>query len=154
MTQNTDPIVKLEDIIPRQASFSLRQKPDVVFKMRPVSLRDEVWMKNTFGADLPKILEEMQMRQVCRIIFHLLEEESKEHFVKTTVTIINEEGDKVSETLGGAELLYALVSGFDEKMTVFQALLETIGISRPVQEKLVDAEKKKLQKLAENSPSH
>lgn len=150
MSAQEDPIVKLEDIIPKKAAFSLRQKPGVVFAMRPVSLRDEVWLKNTFGAELQKILQDMQMRQVCRIVFHLLEEESKEHFAKTTVTIMNEEGDRVSETLGGAELLYALVSGFDEKMVVFQALLETIGISRPVQEKFVEAEKKKLQEMTDS----
>lgn len=152
MATNDELTLNLEDIIPRAAIFTLRLT-GITYAMRPVSLSDELWLKNTFGSGLQKILEEMEMRPICRIVFHLLDEKSKEHFAKQTVTIMNEEGDKVSETKGGAELLYCLISGFDEKMKVFQALLETIGLSRPIQEKFVEAEKKKLQDLAKSIPT-
>ncbi len=135
--------VRLEDIIPKAATFTLARTKKT-YHLRPVSLADEVWLKTEFGDDLQKIFSEINMVAISRIVFRLLEDEDKAEFAQKTVTIMNEQGEKAEEKMGGASLLHALISGFAEKMAILQALLQTIGISRPVADALVDVEKKKV----------
>jgi hypothetical protein len=145
-------MIKLEDIVPQGATFTL-SRTKKTYRLRPVSLADEIWLNKEFGAQIETIFREVRMREICRIVFHQLEEESKADFAKQTVTIMNEEGDKVSETKGGAELLFCLIAGFAEKMEIFNALLQTIGISRPMVEKLVAEDEKKSQASPEAQPT-
>lgn len=133
--------LKLEDIIPAPATFKLRLT-DKTYRLRPVSLDDESWMNSTFGDKLGDILGKIEMRGVCRIVYRLMEDEDRESLSSRKVTLMNEAGEKVSETKGGVELLYCLISGHAEKMAVFEALLQTIGISRPMMKQLTEDEKK------------
>lgn len=135
--------ITLEELVPQASQFTLKKLPGVTFHLRPVSVDDELWLQREFGARLQMIFERVSIREICRIVFHQLEEESKEHLAKRSVTIMNEEGEKVTQAVGGADLLRCLISGMPEKMEVVRALTETIGISRPVMDKLIaDAEKK------------
>lgn len=133
--------IKLEDLIPEEAEFTLALTKKT-YKLRRFTLEDELWLKNRFGDELEKVFREIRMKEICQIVFHQLVDKSE--FLKREVKIINEEGDEITETKGGAELLFCMISGMNEKLEIFNALLATIGISRPIQEKLAkeDSEKK------------
>lgn len=121
----------LSKLIPKETKFTLRQVPDAEFKMRPINLRDEIWLKDTYGEDgIKEVFENVNIQEICRIIFRLLDEESKKFFQKQDVNIIDENGEQITETLGGVQLLYSLISGWDEKIKLLNKLLENIGISR------------------------
>jgi hypothetical protein len=131
--------IRLEDLIPEGAEITLK-KTGKTYRLKPISLSDELWLNKTFGAELDSIFRQIKMKEVCRIVFHQLEDEDKEDFLARDVTIINEEGEKATHRIGGAELLFILISGYKEKLEIFEALLKTIGISRPVMEKLKQEE--------------
>ena len=138
--------IKLEDLVPTGASFTLR-KTGKTYRLNAISLGDEMWMQETFGEGLSAVFSKMKMKEVCRILFHQLVEEDKADFAATDVVFMNEEGETLRKRVGGAELLYIQVSGFAEKIEIFEALMQTLGCSRPVLEKLtgVEREKKSLQ---------
>ncbi len=106
------------------------------YRMNPVSAADELWMKQEFGDRLEKIFQEIDMKEICRIVFRLLKEEDKKDFAAKDVEFMNEQGETNTVRVGGVFLLYAQVSGYHEKVEIFKALLETIGISRPMQKKI------------------
>lgn len=133
--------IRLEDIIPEGATFSLK-KTGKTYRLNPVNLSDELWMSNTFGEKLDDIFKNIRMKDICRIVFRLMVEEDKQDFKAIDVQFINEEGETLDKRMGGAELLFIQVSGYPEKIEIFQALLTTIGVSRPMQEKLESGEKK------------
>jgi hypothetical protein len=127
--------IELEDIVPRPATFYL-ERTKKTYHLRAVSLEDELWMRRTFGDEIQNIFSQIQMEPICRIVFRQLEEKDKEDFLEQTVTLINEKGQKISETKGGSELLLCLICGFEEKIQIFKALMKTIGISRPILEQI------------------
>ena len=136
-------MLKMQDIRPKPSSFTLAYN-NKTYRLRAVSLEDEIWMNQTFGERLNDVFKELQMEHICRIVFRLMESDCRPDFASTTVKIINETGDEVSETMGGYRLLMAMMTGGpDEKIHVINALMETIGLSRPVAEKIVkdDADK-------------
>lgn len=127
--------IKLEDLIPQTGKFTL-SVTGKTYRLNPVTVIDELWMADEFGGRLEEIFAKMQMMEICRIVFRLMFAEDKKDFKKKTVKVINEEGDEESYELGGAELLAAMIRGVNEKIAVHQALLVTIGVSRPLQKKL------------------
>lgn len=135
--------LKLEDIIPQASEFTL-SATGKTYRLRPISLDDEVWLKQTFGESIKEVFEEVKMFEVCRIVFHQMEPESQKDFIKQNVKIVNEEGDSETLNIGGYKLLFSMVAGTREKMDMFKALLQTIGISRPILDKIgkVELEKK------------
>lgn len=139
--------VSLKDLNPEGASFTL-QSNGKTYRMRPVTLADEKWLIETFGADLQKIFAEMRMLQIARIVFHQLVEEDKADFAQVEVKVMNEEGLTTTRKMGGAELLFWQIRGLNEKVEIFQALMQTVGISREIQDGLgaevEDEEKKRL----------
>ena len=138
--------IKLEDLNPMGATFHLRSTGKE-YRLRPVNLSDEKWLQETFGASLSSVFSEIKMLHIARIVFHQLEEEDKRDFLQREVKFINEEGVEIVQKKGGAELLFWLISGMEEKLEIFQALMQTIGISRSMMEDQVaeSEEKKSLQ---------
>ena len=137
--------ISLTDLIPRGATFKLAST-EKEYRLRPVTLSDEKWMAETFGADLQDIFSQMRMLQVARIVFHQLEEEDKADFAQQSVTVMNEDGVNVTKKMGGPELLFWQIRGFDEKIEIFKALMQTIGVSRTM---LDDFEKDAAKEIAE-----
>lgn len=131
-------MLKLEDLIPEGSEFKLRITGKT-YKLRPFSMQDELWIQKTFGDGIHDIFKKLKMQEICRITFHQLEDKSE--FTKREVKFVNEEGDSTVQTLGGVELLFSLISGTDEKIEIVNALLATIGLSRPVVQKLEEADR-------------
>lgn len=137
--------VNLSDLNPQGSSFTL-SSTGKTYRLRPVNLADERWLAETFGSDLEEIFKEMKMLPIARIVFHQLEEDSKQDFRQIDVKIINEEGVEITKKMGGAELLFWQIRGMNEKIEIIQAMLETIGISRKMlddfEQDISDEEKK------------
>lgn len=131
MEQSTNPILKLSDIVPRPSFFQLAATGDFEYQLRPFDLDDEAWLATTYP-NLQDILTTMQMKHVAAIAWHQLDAPSREKFVKQKVEIVNDEGDKVVIEMGGLKLFSTMIRGVNEKVTIYKALMEAIGVSRPV----------------------
>lgn len=137
--------MRLEDIRPLRSSFKLAATQDREYFIRPFSLDDEIWMNKTFGADgIKAIFDRGEWPKICQIAYHQLED--KEPFLKQKITLVNEEGEKAEHEVGGVKLFHALVRGQNEKLNIIQALLEAIGISRPMQNDMIADEVESLKK--------
>lgn len=132
--------MKIEDVIPQRTELKL-SSTEKTLVLRPVSLEDEFWMQKEFGDDLQKVFNELRMRDVCRIAYRLLEDKSD--FVEQEVTLVNEEGKKVTEKRGGVELLFCMVLGMGDRLTLVRSLVHAMGVSRPMLDKLEAEEEKK-----------
>lgn len=139
--------ITLEDIRPADAEATIDGE---VFSLRKFNAGDEAWIRDTFGADedMSKLSEE----RLFRIIFHQLKDEDKLKFKAIDLTIIDESGTEFKGKIGGWKLLRQKVSGVKEKADLFTALAQTVGISRPMWDKiLTDEEKKIIKDHAESS---
>ena len=146
-------MLKMEDIKPKASQFTLSQNGKT-YRLRPVSLEDQIWMNQTFGENLNDVFEKLKMEPICRIVFRLMESECRADFASTTVKIINENGDEVTETMGGYRLLMAMITGGpDEIFQIVGSLMETIGLSRPVAEKIAEGEEKPEKKSPQRKPT-
>ncbi len=131
----------LEDIIPQLATFKLRAL-DTEMELRPINVDDELWLRREWPGDqLHRVLGRIEPEAVCRIVFHQLTPESKALLVVQKITIMNEQGESVQGTIGGVALLKTLISGNDELLLVYHALMTTVGISREVIAKITDEKK-------------
>ena len=153
--------ISLKDIQPQGATFSL-ELTGKEYRLRPFTLRDDVWLRETFGEELKVIFDEMRMGPICRIVFHQMEEADKADFAQRKVTIMNEEGETVEDTMGGYHLLFSMISGWSEKTDIFLALMKTVGISKALIDpddlmgkaaKAEGSEKKSQQKPKSTGPS-
>ncbi len=133
--------IELKDIVPRGATIKLSMK-NRTYRLRAVTLDDEIWMNETFGSTLEDIFKNLKMKEVCKIVFHQMEEEDKQDFLAIDVEFINEKGEKLLKRMGGSDLLMIHILGYSEKIALYEALMETIGLSRPLQKKLSEEEKK------------
>lgn len=150
--------LQMEDIKPEPATFKLKSRGESEYRLRAVTLEDEIWLNKEFGSRLDNVFKNMEMGPISRIVFRLMDEEDKQRdFTKRKVTIMNEAGETISEDRGGVELLQASLVGFDDKLAVITALLATIGMSRPAMDKLQaaldEAEKKSLSPEIGEKPS-
>jgi hypothetical protein len=134
--------LQLEDLVPQESEFKLR-KTGKTYCLREVTAADEGWFQKTFGESLVKRFENLESECVCRIAFRLMVEKDKQEFASQTVTIMNEEGETVEIRLGGWELFMHYVSGLAEKVEISKAVLQAIGVSRPVLDKIEEEEIKK-----------
>jgi len=137
--------MELDKMIPRESRFYLRLA-ERGFTMNPVTLADEIWMQQQFGKEIENIFTEWRIGEIARIVFRLLDEDGKKYFAKRDVVIVNEAGDRKEEKLGGVVLLTSMISGWDEKKAIVDALLENIGLSRPEPSKDSGNESKKKEK--------
>jgi hypothetical protein len=139
-------MLEIKDIKPQKATFKLEYNQKE-YHLRPLSLNDRLWLEETFGQEkLNTIFTTIEMDSICRIVFHLMENEDKEEFVAQDVTIINEDGEKKKVRLGGYKLLRGmLICGISEIELMMQALLKTIGIGEKVLDKLIPKDQKKNQ---------
>jgi len=132
--------IELSDINPQNAEILVGGE---AYTLRKFNLEDEVWLRDTFKGE-PIFTEQMTTDHLCRIAFHQLTMHDKEKFQPVDVTIISEDtGEKTIVKMGGWKLFRATISGQGEKLIIFKALLHTIGISRPMLNKILSDEEKK-----------
>lgn len=135
--------LKINDIRPQASKFKLKYTGKE-YRLRPMSFDDELWLHRQFGDQVEEIFKELKIEPICRIVYRLMENEDRSDFTERTVTIIDENGKKASDTLGGARLLMAMIiGGLEEKISIVQACLDTVGASRAVVDKLTNTKEKK-----------
>lgn len=129
--------IDLEDLIPMTGEFSLEATGAIVHQLRPITLQDQVWIKDKFGdaQALQKILEGTKLKELCQLIYHQLLDKS--HFRASVVKEINDEGDEVERKITGPEALASCVSTKKEQLAIYKALLKTIGVSEPMLEEVL-----------------
>jgi hypothetical protein len=135
-------MVSLEELKPRTGSFELISTGNK-YTLRPFNIEDEVWLRQEFGDSLPKLFNENNIdgEALCRIAFNQLTD--KTDFKIKEIVDIDEEGIEVKKFIGGYKLLLKLVQGMTEKVKMLLAINETLGVSRPLIEKMLDDDKKK-----------
>lgn len=135
--------MQLSYVKPKESSFSLREAGRS-FRIRPITLNDEIWLSEVYGSRIQKVFEEGDLREISRIVFRLMIDEDKKFFSKVTKTIVDEYGEESEFSLGGVARLQSMISGMEEKAAILQALLDVIGVSRPeLSEEELEANKKK-----------
>jgi len=123
--------MNLFEMKPKESRLKLKAlKKELV--LNPITLSDEAWLDDAYGAEkVTEIFEQVNIKEISRIVYRLLNNESKSLFKKQMVTFIDENGDSAELELGGVELLRTMISGWEEKLALLNALLENIGASRP-----------------------
>lgn len=128
----------LTDLIPESATFRLSGTGDVEHTLRPVDLSDRAWVTRTFGdyRAIERIFSEQDMEAISKLVFQLVVDKSP--FAARDEEEWNEQGEKVgTRKVGGYLLVMRAVRGARDQIALMKAVLKTIGISEPVQEKLV-----------------
>jgi hypothetical protein len=138
---------ELEDFDPNFGEFTLSQTKKT-YHLRKITLADEIWLKNKWGAEaLQKIFSEVDIPRIVEIAFRQLTEEDKQEFKCKKVKFIDDKGKELETEIGGTELLFWLIAGWEDKKQILDALVVAAGLSRP-NIKVEDGEvKKKLNEL-------
>lgn len=136
-------MLNLQKMFPQKSSFKLKATGKTYY-LRPMTLKDQLWVKHNFEGRLEEILNPatLDMDAISRIIYLLLVDKSD--FATHEYEDVNEDGETVTVEIGGYKLLQRLISS-EEMSDVLWAFNETMGISRPVEKKAV---KKKVVKKA------
>lgn len=145
--------MKYEDIVPQAAPFKLRTLPEVALTLRPFDLDDEFWLKENY-ADIQAVFEKVDMKAITQIVWHQLDTDSRKWFAQKEIEVVNDEGQSTVHKVGGLKAFRAYIQGNEDKITLMKALLQTLGISRPMLEKMeAEAEKKSQEVLSQTNPT-
>lgn len=134
--------ISLENLIPQESSFELLigDKKET-FAIRPVSLADEIFLKNEMKGTLETL--QTDNAQLCRFVYRLMTEESKLKLSKRQVEFMDEEGESFKTELGGVKLFLTLVRGPSTVLAIKESLLMAFGVSREKLEELKQEAQKK-----------
>jgi hypothetical protein len=111
---------KLEDLVPKETSFTLSTAPGKTFTLCRWSLRVRVWAKEKYGSDqLKTIFEELRIDEIADMTFFMLKD--KEQFP------------------GGKDEFLDLVTTTQDQINVVTALLGAVGIGEPEIKKIKDS---------------
>lgn len=123
--------MNLSELTPKESKFSLRSAKRE-FTLNPINLTDEEWLKEHYTPEsIYDAFMSMNMDEICRIAFRFMDNESKLFFKTKEVTFATEDGEELTERLGGVRLFRTMVSGMQEKGEIISALSDTFGSSRP-----------------------
>lgn len=132
--------INLEQIRPQDAEIIVDGETVVLRKFNGM---DEAWLRETFGTD-PDVLKQISDEKLYRIIFHQMRYEDQVKFgSKTTLKMVNDNGETIEEVVAGWKAFSAHLFGLREKVELLNTLGKLVGLSRPL---LTDEEKKELAK--------
>lgn len=131
-----------EAFIRKRSKFKI-ESTNKEYNLRPLNLEDELWIDEIFnGKTVADLVQEANITAITKIVYRLIE--NREDFVERQVTIVDENGVSKDMKLGGLKLMRIMMQGgVQEQVEMFRSLLETVGFSRPMQEKAEKAEKKR-----------
>jgi len=131
----------LSELKPR-ASRIFFSKLDRELILRPWTVEDQIWMQQEFK-DIQKIFDpkNSDILAICRIAYRLMVDKSP--FVAEERASYDEDGNKITEKVGGWKKMATLLANVDEQIQLYTAITECIGVSMPeVDELKVDIKKK------------
>lgn len=136
--------VEIEDLIPEDATITLGGKE---YEMRKFNVEDEVWLKKTFGKGLQLIFQGLEYDQISRIIFRQLKD--KTDFMPTEEEALDDDGYKITKKITGPDMVLRKICGMKEKNEAIYSIVQLLGVSRPIMDKLVEQEMEEKKKVLE-----
>lgn len=128
--------VTLNALIPKPSEFTLSATKKT-YKLNPFSADDTVWVTDKFGEDGIKKIFGGKFRDLCAIVYHLLSDEDRADFpYEEDENAVDDDGKKFKRVLTGPVKLCDTIRGGAEITAVQKALLECIGMSQPLLDKL------------------
>ena len=139
--------MNLTDLKPRQSKLKISTIKEEL-TLNPITLSDEAWLSEVYNPDeLQKIFSEVNIKEISRIVFRLMNIEGKKIFKKQSVDFVTEDGEVLEQEIGGVELLRNACVGWEDKLALLNSLIDNMGISRPdVSGDEVEVGKKKVTK--------
>lgn len=128
-------LIELEDMIPVEAEFKLKATGKS-YKLRKISLRDRTWIKDKFKDDIEKVFRTVDFKDLMMVIYHQLDEASKQEFLMIEREETNDDGVKVKVKVTGPELLSEALTDPEEIRDVMNAFIKTMGISQAIVDKM------------------
>ncbi len=129
--------MKLEDVIPQDSKIIIGGKE---YELRKMNLEDEAWMARVIGEgdELQKVFQEMQFDKISKLIFRLLK--NKQDFLPMKIEDHDDDGYPVERFVTGPQRVLRSTHGTKEKIEMYYSVMETIGVSRPMLDKLEEQE--------------
>lgn len=112
--------LNLNDLIPKEATLVLSEKPGKVYTLSKFSLYYQAWAQGTFGVE--------QFNEHLRTMY------------LPTIALLAHKLLKDSVDFPTADDLMKAIVTSEDKKALLGALLETIGISQPILEKISNGE--------------
>ena len=144
----TKDLIDLKDLIPEPSDVTLTVNGELkTFTLRAFSLSDRVWVTHKFGERVQEIFSQLNMPEICKIVYHQLEDGDKELFQAQDVEYFDDDGEKKKTRLTGPQVLMSCIKGGPlEEVKVIQSLLKCIGVSEPIlsksEEEKIESKKK------------
>ena len=137
--------IKLDQLIPKKVELEMTipSGENAFVHIGPFTLEHEIWLKETFGDKVQQVFKDMEIDSLARIAFRVMDPADRMHFPKQTVETIDEEGNAVTESIGGYRLFARCFSGTTQKIKLLEALTESLGVSRALIEEIEAHEQKK-----------
>lgn len=114
------------------------------FHLRPFTIADEVWMGQNFPdhEQLVAAFQNIDMEVISKVAYNQLVTEDKK-FLHERIRVIDfVDGQEVERAKDGHEKLMYAISGIDNQLALYIALMEARGISVPKNvEELADGKK-------------
>jgi hypothetical protein len=131
----------LDDIIPETTEFELKSTGKT-YRLRGLSLEDQVWMRRTFGEkDLQLVFSDLRWEKISMIVFRLLEDKSD--FLPYESDEFDDEGTLSKRRVTGPEHLLKKISGTSEGIKIVSAVNRCVINSNPMIEEAFREEIKK-----------
>ena len=136
--------ISIEDFVPQDAEIVIGGK---TYHMRKINVEDEVWLRTTFGKGISDIFMNMHFDQIARLIFRQLKDKSD--FMPTEEDGLDDDGYPVKVKVTGPMRILKSMTGMQEKNDAVYAVVQLIGVSRPMMDKMVEAELEEKKKVIE-----
>ena len=132
----------LKELIPLDTKVKLNGKE---YELRKLNAEDEAWIQNIVGEGdaLQTALQKMDMSVISKILFRQLKDKSD--FLPIKEQGHDDDGNPVEVFVSGPKMVLRSIVGVEQKLEVYYAIMETIGVSRAQLDKLTEQEMKKLE---------
>ena len=130
--------IDLKKLKPQEAEIKIGDK---IFKLRPINLKDWIWMQKRFGQQLQKKLEAMPFHELCVIIYRLLDKAGKEHFQARDDEDFDDDGEPAKTRVSGPEVMACEMQGLAAMAEIVDAFKKAMGIDPETEKRMEAAEK-------------
>lgn len=129
----------LSDMAPESATFNVGE---IEATLRPCTLDDWAWLQATFGDEVDQKLKKMPFKDLVRISYRLMDQDSRGKFRSVTIKEIDENGDEVEAKIPGYQMLGRALEGLDSIQGLTEAFMKSMGFGNLSDEDVADLEKK------------
>jgi len=132
--------MELIKLIPSESEFYLSSMGVPIY-LAPCTLGKLLNLEKKYGK-IEEVLKEASLESISKIAFTLMTHESKGLFASKDVETIDDDGKKITESLGGVNLLMSSVSTTEEFKEMILAVFKSFGMNN---EKVDEVKKNMMQ---------